>query len=109
MTNTIQLSTGSFDQRPHLLLRSPTLGAPPRMTVQALLCGYKAKPDVYWGLQKSAWVSKAITQKRIVTNNNALLLQPQSAQADLVEIDGNSYRARVLGNFSDCVIFDRTI
>jgi hypothetical protein len=108
MTNTIQLSTGSFDQDNTFVVEVSNARRTTRMTV-SLLCGYKAKADgVYWGLQKSACLKSHYTEKDRDEQQRLAASAPIRA-GDLVEIDGNSYRARVLGNFSDCVIFDRTI
>jgi hypothetical protein len=106
MNHTIQLSTGSFDQDNTFVVEVSNSRRTTRMTV-SLLCGYKAKDDgIYWGLQKNACLKSQYTEKDR-DEQQRLAASAAIRTGDLVEIGGKPYHARVLGNFSDCVIFDR--
>ena len=72
----------------------------------SLYQGYKTEDDgIFWGLKRSACLSANHSQKDIdyrdrLNNMDAI------KNGEIVLIDGKQYKTRVLGNFSDCAIFD---
>ena len=68
---------------------------------------YKSTNDgVFWALQKSACLQSHYSVKDIAHRDHLRNMKPLEHN-DFVMIEGEQYKVRVLGNFSDCAIFDK--
>jgi hypothetical protein len=68
---------------------------------------YNKKGDgIFWALQKSACLKSHYSAEDIAHGDRLRNMTPL-AHGDLVLIEGEQYKVRVLGNFSDCAIFDK--
>jgi hypothetical protein len=66
----------------------------------------KQGDGIFWALQKSACLKSEYSAEDIAHGDRMRNMQPL-AHGDLVMIEGEQYKVRVLGNFSDCAIFDK--
>jgi hypothetical protein len=66
----------------------------------------KQGDGIFWALQKSACLKSHYSAEDIAHSDRMRNMQPLS-HGDLVMIEGEQYKVRVLGNFSDCAIFDK--
>jgi hypothetical protein len=66
----------------------------------------KVGDGIYWGMQSGAILKATYTPEEIAHRERMKTLEPIN-NGELVLIDGEKYQARILGNFSDCVIFDK--
>lgn len=67
---------------------------------------YKTLGDgILWGLQHSACLSATYSQKQI-DHRNRLNNMETVKNEEIVLIKGKQYKTRVLGDFSNCAIFD---
>ncbi len=83
----LKLSTGSFDQENTFVVFSKR-GFP--MTA-SLHQDYEKEGDgIYWAMQHGACLSR----------------EPVLLNGEIVLIDGKEYKTRILGNYSNCAIFD---
>jgi hypothetical protein len=99
---TLTLSTGSFDQINTFAVFSKR-GIP--MTA-SLHRDYEKEGDgIYWAMQKSACLKSSYTDDDRAEKSR---LQSELAiqNGEVVLIDGKQYKTRVLGDYSDCAIFD---
>ena len=71
-----------------------------------LMQGYEKEDDgIYWGMADSIMIKSVYTQadrdeKKRIRENEPVV------DGEIVMIDGDKYKARVLGDFSNCVVFD---
>ena len=103
---TLTLSTGSFDQ-----LHTFTIlvqGARKMRTITASLHqGYQSKNDgIYWALQGAVCMKQEYTEQDLAETNRLNSLIPIKHK-DIVTINNEYYKVKVLGNFSDCAIFEK--
>lgn len=101
----LTLSTGSFDQDNTFAL---TIRKPRNLIrARVSLCrDYKTAGDgIYWAMKNSVVLKSYYTDKDIEEANRLINMEPVR-DGDIVLIDGNQYKVRVLGDFSDCAIFD---
>lgn len=103
--HTLNFSTDTFDQDNTFVVGIK--GRTGTITVNASLHrGYKTEDDgIIWAMKHSACLKGRYTAKDIEETNRLGAMQPVCT-GDVVVIDGHQYRARVLGDFSDCAIFD---
>ena len=99
---TLTLSTGSFDQINTFTVFSKR-GLPTRAS---LYQGYEKEGDgIYWAMQKGACLrshySDADKAETARLSREAALMN-----GEIVLIDGKQYKTRILGNYSNCAIFD---
>lgn len=66
----------------------------------------KQGDGILWALQKSACLQSHYSEQDIAHRDRMRNMQPLK-HGDLVVIEGQQYKVRVLGNFSDCAIFDK--
>jgi len=67
---------------------------------------YQKQGDgIFWAMKKSACLKAEYTAKDDEERNRLNSMTPLVAN-DIVIIEGKQYKTRVLGNFSDCAIFD---
>ena len=67
---------------------------------------YKKEGDgIYWGLASGAMVKSSYTQAD-KDESKRLREEDPIENDDIVMIDGDEYKARVLGDYSICVVFD---
>ena len=60
---------------------------------------------IFWGLQHSACLSATYTQAQI-DQRNRLNNMETVKNGEIVLIDGKQYKTKVLGDFSNCAVFD---
>lgn len=102
---TLTLSTGSFDQENTFTIAHPRAGRPAMRC--ALYQGYgDAQDGVYWAMQIGACLKAAYTDADIAERERLAAMTPL-ANGELVQIDGQTYRTVVQGDFSDAAIFRR--
>lgn len=102
---TLNLSTDTFDQDNTFIVEHVTARRIRRMTV-SLLCDYKTEGDgIMWGLQKGVCLKSSYTDKDRAETARLKSMEPVR-HGDVVTIEGRQYKARVLGDYSDCVVFD---
>lgn len=81
----------------------------PRRTVRitaSLQCGYQKDADgIFWAMKRSACLKAQYSDKDREESARLLSMEPVR-NGDTVLIGGQQYRVRVLGDFSDCAIFD---
>lgn len=102
MTRTLKLSTGHSDQTNTFRVQT----APGRTSKCSLHRDYaKVNDGIYWGMSTGATVKSCYTD---ADRAEQVRLQQEEPvrHGDIVMIDGSTYRARVLGAYSDAVIFD---
>ncbi len=72
----------------------------------ALYKGYeKADDGIYWGLASGSMIKSSYTQED-KDEKKRLREEDPVEDGDIVMIDGDEYKARVLGDYSNCVVFD---
>ena len=73
----------------------------------SLYKGYKTFEDgIYWALQHSACLQGHYSEADIAHRDRLNSMKPLE-NGDIVLINGEQYKTRILGNFSDCAIFDK--
>lgn len=103
MIRTLKLSTGFSDQDNSFVIVNPALT---KRFIVALHRDYQAQGDgVYWAMQRGACIKSHYTEAdhaetRRLKSENAI------QNGEYVLIDGKQYKCRILGNYSDCAIFD---
>jgi hypothetical protein len=78
---------------------------PRRTATCSLRLGYNTRNDgIYWALQHSGVLADSYTNAEI---NERRRIQSETPvqNGDVVQIDGRNYAAKVLGNYSDAVVF----
>lgn len=102
---TLNLSTDTLDQDNTFVVE--VQGFKRLVPATAVLyCGYQKNDDgIFWALKKSACLKAEYTAKDIEERARLNAMEPVR-NGDIVLINGKQYKARVLGNFSDCAIFD---
>ena len=102
---TINLSTGSFDQDNTFVIEYTNPRRTQTMDAK-LFQGYQKDDDgIYWAMQRSACLKSHYTEKDSEERARLNASTPVR-NGDIVLIDGKQYKARVLGNYSNCAIFD---
>jgi len=66
----------------------------------------KAGDGILWGLQGGGMLKAHYSEAERAHKARMQAMEPIE-NGEIVSIDGETYRTRVLGNFSDCVIFDK--
>lgn len=99
---TLNLSTDTFDQVNTFLIQGP------RRTIRACLHrDYQTQGDgVYWAMQKSGMLKDSYTEADRAETSR-LSSEHVIQNGEIVLIDGEQYKIRVLGDYSDCAIFDK--
>lgn len=102
---TLTLATDNFDQ-----LHTFAVEIAGRRGAKRLKCAlhrdYQRKGDsIYWGLQVSAVLKDRYTAID-VAERERIATQTPVRNGDVVMIDGRNYTARVLGDYSNAVVFD---
>jgi hypothetical protein len=101
----ISLSKDNFDQDNTFIVEFVNPRRTSRMTV-SLQRDYKKEDDgIFWGLQRGSCLKAQYTAKD-VQERERLNNSTPVRNGDIVEIEGQKYVTRVLGQFSDCAIFD---
>lgn len=105
MAHTLNISTDTFDQDNTFAMEVPGFKKTIRITASLHKDYQKQGDGIFWALKKSACLKAQYTVKddeERTRLNNMLPLQANQ----IVIIEGKEYKVRVLGNFSDCAIFD---
>jgi hypothetical protein len=77
-----------------------------RRLVAKLHKGYQKDDDgIVWAMQKSLCLKSEYTAKDVEERARLNAMEPVR-NGDIVMIEGQQYKARVMGDFSDCAIFD---
>jgi hypothetical protein len=72
----------------------------------SLYKGYQKNDDgIYWALQHSACLQDHYSHEDVAHRERLRNMKPLE-NGDIVMIEGKQYKTRILGNFSDCAIFD---
>ena len=72
----------------------------------SLYQGYQTEDDgIFWGLKRSVCLSSSYTQSDIDYRDRLNNMETVK-NGEIVLIDGKQYKTRVLGDFSNCAIFD---
>ena len=72
----------------------------------SLYQGYKTEDDgIFWGLQHSACLKSNYSQSDIDYRDRLNNMETVK-NGEIVLIDGKQYKTRVIGNFSNCAVFD---
>ena len=78
---------------------------PRRTATCSLRRNYKGKDDgIYWALQNASVIADTYSDSEIETRRRVRSEAP-ICNGDIVQIDGQQHRARVLGDYSDAVVF----
>ena len=102
---TLNLATDSFDQDNTFTVQVKGFKSMKRIRV-SLHCGYKTNDDgIYWAMKRSAMLKSEYTAKDIEENNRMMEMEAV-CDGDIVLIDGKQYKTRVLGDYSNCAVFD---
>lgn len=103
---TLKLSTGTFDQENTFMVSNPRNGLGIKASLHK---DYDSTGDgIYWALQSSACVKSEYSDlDREETNR--LSAEGVIQNGEIVMISGNKYKCRILGDYSDCAIFDEVI
>ena len=68
--------------------------------------GYQSADDgILWGLQRTSFIASSYSPEQLADAAYAQTCEAIN-QGDVVAIEGVNYSARVLGDFSDCVVFN---
>lgn len=101
---TLNLSTGSFDQ---VNTFNVEIRADRPAKTASLHRDYVKQGDgVYWALSSGAMLKDKYTPAD-VAERDRLNSEAPLKHGEIVLIDGEQYKTRVLGMFSDCAIFDK--
>lgn len=66
----------------------------------------KTGDGIFWALKKSACLKSHYSAEDIAHRDAMRNMKPLE-NCDIVIIEGQQYKTRILGNFSDCAIFDK--
>lgn len=101
----LNLATDTFDQDNTFVIEVQGFKRTVQVTA-SLYCGYQKSEDgIFWALKNSACLKDQYTAKDNEERARLNAMEPVR-NGDIVLISGKQYKARVLGNFSDCAIFD---
>lgn len=101
----LKLSTSNFDQENTFEIEFANPRRTHRMKV-SLHRDYKVKGDgILWAMQSGSCLKAQYSDKDIAERNRLNTATPVR-HSDIVQIEGKQYQTRVLGDFSDCAIFD---
>jgi hypothetical protein len=103
---TLNLSTGSFDQDNTFIIEVKGYSKMKRMNV-SLLQGYQTEEDgIYWGLQGAVCLQNEYSAKDLEETKRLNEMTPIKHN-DIVTINNEEYKVKVLGDFSDCAMFEK--
>ena len=88
-TNTFKINTGNADKWVMLMRDYQTVG-----------------DGIYWAMSSGACIKSNYTAADIAERNRLNSDTPVQ-HGEIVLIDGEQYKTRVLGNYSDCALFDK--
>jgi hypothetical protein len=77
-----------------------------RGDVQLMQDYNKVNDGIYWGLQAGTAIKATYTAEE-VEHRERMKTYDRVKDGEIVLIGGEQFKTRVLGNFSDCVIFDK--
>lgn len=102
---TINVSNDSFDQDNTFLVEiQGTRGA--NIITATLRRGYRTRDDqILWAMKRNACLKDVYSDKDYEERARLNSMTPIK-HGDVVQIEGRQYTARILGNHSDCAIFD---
>lgn len=102
MTRTLKLSTGTFDQD-----NTFNIALSGNSVIKCSLHrNYQTADDgVYWGMNTGSCLKSSYTDEDSAERNRLTSENPVN-HGDTVTIDGSDFHVRILGRYSDAVIFD---
>jgi hypothetical protein len=68
----------------------------------------KTNDGILWGLQSGAMIKSYYSEEDRAHSARMNSLEPLK-NGEIVLIEGEQYTTRILGNYSDCVIFDKVV
>jgi len=105
MAHTLTMTTDTFDQDNTFAMEVQGFKRNVRITASLHKDYQKQGDGIFWAMKKSACLKAEYTAKDDEERNRLNSMTPLVAN-DIVIIEGKQYKTRVLGNFSDCAIFD---
>lgn len=99
---TLTLTTDTFDQVNTFMIQGP------RRAIRACLHrDFEKQGDgIYWAMQKSGMLKSTYTEADRAETDR-LNSEPVIQNGEIVLIDGEQYKIRVNGDYSDCAMFDK--
>jgi hypothetical protein len=67
---------------------------------------HKAGDGIYWGMQSGICIQATYTEEERAHRDRMNTMKPLK-NGETVIIDGERYKVRILGNYSDCMMFDK--
>lgn len=102
---TLNLTTDTLDQDNTFVVEVRGFKGMKRITA-SLHCGYQKDADgIFWAMKRSACLKAVYTAKDDEERDRLNAMEPVRS-GDIVLIGGQQFKARMLGDFSDCAIFD---
>lgn len=105
MAHTLNISTDTLDQDNTFAMEVPGFKKTIRITASLHKDYQKEGDGIFWAMKKSACLKAEYTAKDDEERTRLNNMQPLQTN-EIVIIEGKEYKVRVLGNFSDCAIFD---
>ena len=104
----LKLSTGSFDRENTFLVDVGLRYHGEVLPVKAsLYCGKETADDgIYWALQHAAVIAASYSTDEIAEKERLAASEPL-VNDEVVLINGEEYTAKVVGNYSDCMVFEK--
>lgn len=100
---TLKLSTSTLDKENTFRISLQAGKCPKTVSLQS---GYDKRDDgIIWALNSGAVLQGHYTDADIANLDRLNAMQPVEHE-EIVLIEGKQYKTRVLGDFSDCAIFD---
>jgi hypothetical protein len=101
----LNLSTDSFDQDNTFTIEIDRRRGPLTITAKLFQDYQKEGDGIYWAMQRSACLKSHYTAKDDEERARLNASTPVR-NGDIVLIGGEQYKARVLGDYSNCAVFD---
>lgn len=102
----LNFSLDTFDQDNTFSMEVKGFKGQPLRITACLHKDYQKQGDgILWAMKKSACLKNVYTAKDLEETSRLNISEPLR-NGDAVLIEGKQYKTRVLGNFSDCAIFD---
>ncbi|HPD73472.1 MAG TPA: hypothetical protein PLL30_16995 [Candidatus Krumholzibacteria bacterium] len=100
---TMQLHTDSFDRKNTFRIRCGRDGYAARASLHR---GMLTRDDgVLWVLQHASCIASSYSADEIAERER-LAAEAPVVNGEIVEVEGEKYRVRVIGDYSDCAILD---
>lgn len=101
----LKFSTDTFDQDNTFTIEVQGFKRMTNIRASLHLDYHKRGDGIIWAMKSSAVLKAEYTDKDYEESARLRSMTP-IRHGDIVEIEGKQYKTRVLGNFSNCAIFD---